>query len=316
MRFQYKGQLLLLMVAMALLVWLPSQLPTFWVRTFAMIFLFIFWSSAWNIIGGMAGEINFLHPVFIGVGAYTSSVLYLRMGISPWVGMMIGALIAVVIAFALGWICYRSGLPRLSFALITLGFTHIAVIVAMDWHLLGGTRGLVIRPAAKLRNMQFATVSGNYYMGLVMAFLMICLCLWISRSKLGYYMRAIKNNDMAASAIGINIVGYRLIALCISAFFTAMGGTFYAMTVRFIDPHSAVNIIAVITIILFCAVGGFGTVWGPVVGTAILMPIGEVLRLHLMTGLHLVVYGVVVIIVILVAPHGLVPWFKTAFKKE
>lgn len=316
MTFRYKGEYLLLTVVLVLLVWLPSQLPTFWVRTFAMIFLFIFWSSAWNIIGGMAGEINFLHPLFIGAGAYVSTMLYLKMGISPWMGMIIGGLMAISISLIIGWICYRSGLPHLSFALITLGFTHMGLIVAMDWQLLGGTRGLVIRPAPGLANMQFANVSGNYYLGLVMASLMVGLCLWIRRSKLGYYLKAIRNNEMAASAIGINTVWYRLIALSISAFFTAVGGTFYAQTVRYIDPQSAVSIVSVITMILFCAVGGFGTVWGPVVGTVILMPIGELFRLHLKTGLHLIVYGVVVIVVILIAPHGLVPWFKAAFERR
>jgi branched-chain amino acid transport system permease protein len=230
--------------------------------------------------------------------------------------MFLGAAIAVIIGLVIGWICYRSGLPHLSFALICLGFSHIAEIIALEWHLLGGSRGLVIRPAPGLANMQFESISTYYYMGLGMAVFMVAICLWISRSKIGYYLKAIKHNETASSAIGINTVRYRLVALALSAFFCALGGTFYAQLVLYIDPHSAVSITAVISMILFCAIGGFGTVWGPVVGTLILMPLGEVVRMYVMTGFHLIIYGVVVILVILLTPHGLVPWFQGMMKRR
>ncbi len=307
----YLGLLVLLIV----LLLLPTRLSITWTRTFAMVFLFIYWASAWNIIGGMAGEINFLHPIFIGAGAYSSTVLYINFGVSPWVGMFLGAAIAVVLGLVIGWICYRSGLPHLSFALICLGFSHIGEIIALEWDLLGGSRGLVIRPAPGLANMQFETISTYYYMGLGMAVLMVGICHWISRNKLGYYLKAIKHNETASAAIGIDTVRYRLLALAVSAFFCALGGTFYAQLVLYIDPHSAVSITTVISMILFCAIGGFGTVLGPVVGTLILMPIGEVVRLYVMTGFHLIIYGVLVIVVILLSPHGLVPWFQSRMKK-
>ena len=312
----HKKRNLLFLAGIVLILFLPSQLSTFWNRTFAMIFLFIYWASAWNIIGGMAGEMNFLHPIFMGLGAYTSSLLYLKLGISPWLGMFVGAMMAVGIGVIISWICYRSGLPHLSFALICLGFTHIAVIIAFSLDITGGSRGLMIRPAPGLANMQFATMSGYYYMGLILSAFIVGLSLWIDRSKLGYYLKAIRHNEMAASAIGINTVGYRLLAMAISAFLTAIGGTFYAQLVLYLDPLSAINVVTVISMILFCAIGGFGTVWGPVVGTLLLMPIGEVLRLYLWTGLHLIVYGIVVIVVILFFPQGLVPWFQKYAKKK
>lgn len=310
---KHRWQYLFWVVVFIIAVGLPSQLSITWIRTFAMVFLFVYWASAWNVIGGMAGEINFLHPLFIGAGAYSSSVLYIEFGVSPWVGMCLGAAIAVAIAFAIGWICYRSGLPHLSFALICLGFSHIGEIIALEWNLLGGPRGLVIRPNFGLANMQFENITSYYYMGLIMAAVMVGVCLWISRSKIGFYLKAIKHNEEAASAIGINTVRYRLLALAISAFFCALGGTFYAQLVLYIDPHTAVSIKAVISMILFCAIGGFGTVWGPTVGTILLMPIGEFVRLYVMTGFHLIVYGVVVMVVILLTPHGLVPWFQKVF---
>lgn len=301
-----------LIVAMAI----PPRLPVFWVRSLTMVFLFVYWASAWNIIGGMAGEINFLHPLFIGAGAYTSTLLYMKAGVSPWLGMVAGAGIAAGIGWVLGWICYRSGLPHLSFALICLGFSHIGELTALEWDLLGGSRGLVIRPNPGLANMQFLDIRVYYYLALGMACGIVALCLWISRSKMGYYLKAIKHNEPAASAIGIPTVRYRLLALSISAFLSALGGSFYAQLVLYIDPHSAVSITAVITMILFCAIGGFGTVWGPVVGTLLLMPLGEVLRIYFMTGIHLIVYGVVVVAVILLTPHGLVPWLEQVLKRR
>jgi branched-chain amino acid transport system permease protein len=311
-----KRLLLFWLVVSLLALGLPLQLSVSWIRIFAMIYLFIYWASAWNLIGGMAGEINFLHPLFIGAGAYSSTILYLEAGISPWLGMLPGGAIAVVIGLAIGWVCYRSGLPHLSFALICLGFAHIGEIIALEWDLLGGSRGLIIRPSPGFANMQFESVTGYYYMGLAMAAFMVGLCWYISRSKIGYYLKAIKHNETAASAIGIDTVRFRLLALSISAFFCALGGTFYAQLVLYIDPHSAVSIVAVISMILFCAIGGFGTVWGPVIGTLLLMPVGEILRLYFMTGIHLIVYGVVVIGVILLTPHGLVPWLQHLFMKK
>ena len=241
---KHKGRYFLLGIVILLIIWLPTQLPVFWVRTLAMIFLYIYWASAWNIIGGMAGEINFLHPIFIGSGAYTSTLLYLNYGISPWISMFLGGIIACALGLAIGWICYRSGLPHLSFALICLGFAHLALLFALWADFLGGSRGLLIRPNPGFTNMQFANLISYYYLGLVMASVMVFICWVIDRSKIGYYLKAIKQNEMAASAIGINTVLYRLLALVISAFFSALGGTFFAQIVLFIDPHSAISITA------------------------------------------------------------------------
>ena len=296
----------------------PPRASVFWVHNFSMILLFVYWTSAWNIIGGFAGEINFYHPLFIASGAYSSTLLFMNYRISPWIGMWVGVVIAAMIGVGCAWICYRARLPRLSFALVALGFVYLGLYMstAMEW-LTGGTRGLTLRPASDPANMMFGNKTTYYYMALFMASGAVALTWWISRSRLGYYMSAIRGNPLAAEAVGVNTIGYRLLAMAISASLTAIGGTFYTQLNLFINPPVAVSINGVISMILFCAIGGFGTVWGPVVGTILLMPIGELLRLYVaVPGLHLMLYGVIVIVVISFAPHGLVPWFQNYAGKK
>jgi len=308
----------LLLLPVVFFLVLPQYLSVFWIHLFTMILLFVYWTSAWNIIGGLAGEINFYHPLFIASRAYTSTLLYIHFGISPWIGMWVGAGMAVVIGVGCGWICYRARLPHLAFALAALGFVYVGLYVATGLEsVTGGTRGLTLRPAEDPANMLFASKATYYYMALVMASGVVLLSWWICRSRLGLYLSAGKGNLLAAEAIGVNTVRSRLIAMAISAALTAIGGTFYAQLNLYIDPHTAVSITGVISMILFCAIGGFATVWGPVVGTLLLMPIGELLRMYVpVFGLHLLLYGVVVILVILFAPHGLVPWFQEYLVKK
>ncbi len=308
----------LILLLIWVLVLVPPRASVFWVHTFTMILLFIYWTSAWNIIGGFAGEINFYHPLFIAAGAYTSTLLFLNYHLSPWIGMWIGAVIAIMIGVGCAWICYRARLPHLSFALAALGFVYMGLYIATAMEeVTGGTRGLTLRPASDPANMMFAEKATYYYIALVMASGVVALSWWISRSRLGYYMAAIRGNLLAAEAVGVNTVGYRLMAMSISASLTAIGGTFYTQLNLFINPPVAVSITGVISMILFCAIGGFGTVWGPVVGTVLLMPIGEILRLYVaVPGLHLMLYGIIVIAVICFAPHGLVPWFQDYLAKK
>lgn len=304
------------LIFLLILVVLPLWFSLPWVHTFSMILLFIFWATAWNIIGGMAGEINFFHPLFIGAGAYTSTLLFLNYGISPWIGMWVGVLMAIFIAILCGWICYRARLPHLPFALAALGFTYLGFFIASGLEVTNGTRGVVLQPKADPLNMVFATKASYYYMALIMAATGVGLSFWISRCRLGYYLAAIKGNLLAAEAIGINTIGYRLIAMGISAGLCAVGGTFYVQLNLYVDPHTAVSISTVISMILFCAIGGFGTVWGPAVGTILLMPIGELLRLYTIPGVDRVIYGFVVILVIIFVPNGLVPWFQDFLNKK
>jgi branched-chain amino acid transport system permease protein len=131
----------------------------------------------------------------------------------------------------------------------------------------------------------------------------------LQRTKMGYYLKGLRYNEISASAVGVNVMGYRLIALCVSAFFTSIGGTFYSQIVGYLEPNSAINIEIVIELIMFTVIGGFGTVWGPVVGTAFLFPLGEIVRSH-WPGFHLILFGLVVITFILISPEGIVHIFR------
>lgn len=316
-KLKAKHLVLILVVVISAIV--PQFMSTYYIHIGILVLLFMYWSSAWNIVGGISGQFSFMHPLFIAAGAYTSTVLYLNIGLSPWLGMLIGAVIAIVIGIAIGYISYRAKLPYLTFALITLGFTFIGLYICESWELVGGYRGLGIPRNLGFVNFQFQSKEAYYYIILIMTIVLIFVCWLILRSKLGYYFRALRDNPNIAEALGINLMRYRLTAIAISAFFTSLGGTFYAQLTHYVNPGSAVSIVAVIEMILFSAVGGMGTLWGPVIGAGILKPIGEVLRASLPTqfaGLHRLMYGVIVIVIIYFLPHGILGWFTELYQKR
>lgn len=277
--------------------------------------LYAFWATAWNTLGGMAGQLSFGHAVFVGAGAYTSSILFVQFGVNPWLGMFAGAALAAAIGLFVGYASFRYGLRDVYFSLTTLAFAEIVFLLIgnTDYHGLfggqGGVRFPVIEPSPAV--FQFGSKIGYYYV--IAAFLAIALALtwWIRRSKLGYYLIAIRENERAAQAIGIDITRYKLVAVALSAALTALGGTFYAQYYLFIDPPSVLHSSLSIAVLLPAIVGGMNTRVGPLVGAIVLIPISEQLRTVLSGGVaggHLVVYGVVIILVMLFIPQGLVGW--------
>ena len=279
------------------------------------VLLFAYWATVWNILGGLAGQLSFGHAAFIGTGAYTSSILFVRFGVTPWLGMLAGAALAAVLALGIGYVSFRYGLRDVYFSLTTLAFNEIVflLIANTNYHGFfggqGGVRFPVVDPSPAI--YQFATKIGYYYVIAPLLALALFLTWGIRRSRLGYYLIAIRENERAAQAIGIDITRYKLLAAAVSAGLAALGGTFYAQYYLFIDPPSILHSSLSIAVLLPAIVGGMGTRLGPLVGAVILIPISEHLRTTLSGGVaggHLVVYGVVIILVMLFIPQGLVGW--------
>jgi branched-chain amino acid transport system permease protein len=279
------------------------------------VLLYAYWATAWNILGGMAGQLSFGHAAFIGAGAYTSSILFVHFGVNPWVGMLGGVLLAALLGFFVGYLSFRYGLRDVYFSLTTLAFGEIVhlLISNTDYHSVfggqGGVRFPVVDPSPRL--FLFATKVGYYYVIATLLAMALGLTWWMRRSKLGYYLIAIRENERAAQVIGIDIRRYKLIATVLSAGLAALGGTFYAQYYLFIDPASIVQGSLSIAVLLPAIVGGMDTLLGPLVGSIVLIPISEQLRTALSGGVaggHLVVYGVVIILVMLFIPQGLVGW--------
>jgi branched-chain amino acid transport system permease protein len=274
------------------------------------IFLFATLAQAWNILAGYCGQISLGHAIFFGTGAYTSGMFVVNDVASPWLAMVVGALLAVALSQLIGAPVFR--LRGHYFAIATIAVGEIVHILAVNWELIGAARGLYIpikRPDSFV-NFQFHQSKAVYYyvvLGLLVLGLVVTRL--IERSRLGYYFRAVREEQDAAASLGVRVARTKRVAFAISAALTAACGTFYAQYVLFIDPESVFPLSLSILICLIAVLGGVGTLWGPLVGAAVLIPLGEVTRIYLGgTGkaLDLVIYGALIMVVSVLQPAGLV----------
>ncbi|RLF27059.1 MAG: branched-chain amino acid ABC transporter permease, partial [Thermoplasmata archaeon] len=240
-------------------------------------------------------------------GAYTSTLLFLRQGVSPWVGMWAGAVIAAVIGVILGVICFR--LRSHYFALATLAFGQVASILALNWRgLTEGAEGLTLPIHPSFTKMIFATKLGYVYMGLGLLIAVLLITYFIENSKLGYFLVAFRENEDAARALGVRTGRVRLVAMAVSSALSALIGSFYAQYLLYIDPSSVIRLQIAVQVALFAIVGGVGTVFGPFIGALIFIPITIFLRAKLgsaLPGLHMVIYGGILILVLFYMPKGI-----------
>jgi len=273
------------------------------------IFLYGMLAQAWNILAGYCGQISLGHAVFFGAGAYTSTVLVRQVGLSPWVGMLAGALLAAALSQAIGYPVFR--LRGHYFAIATIAVGEIVQTLVINWDWVGGARGLFVpikRPDS-FRDFQFnESKQTYYYIALGLLVLSVWVVRWITRSRIGYYFRAIREDQDAAASLGIPVARYKQRAMAISAGLTALGGTFYAQYILFIDPESVLPLSLSILICLVAVLGGVGTLWGPLIGAAILVPLSEGTRVYLGgTGkaIDLLVYGALIMLISVIQPGGI-----------
>lgn len=304
-----RRRLLAAVLVLAAAVLLPVIGPAGWVNTAILTLLFAFLCLSWNIVGGIAGQFCIGHSLFVAAGAYTSTLLSLNFGISPWIGMFAGGAVAAAMGAAIAWLSLRYDLPPLSFALVTLALGMLGYLAVSSLDVLGASRGLPLPIRGTPAMYQFRDDSLYYYVILAHVAAVLLFTIFIYDSKLGLYLRGIRDNERASLGVGIPVLRYKMAAMAISAFFTALGGTFYAQYLQFVEPHTFAGLTLVIEVILFTVVGGTGTIWGPLVGPLLLVPLGEMLRSNLgdqTPGMHLFIYGVLLVAVIRFAPQGLV----------
>jgi branched-chain amino acid transport system permease protein len=281
-----------------------------------MIFLYGALAAAWNIIAGYCGQISLGQAVFFGIGAYTSSVLFKETGLTPWAGMLAGVVLAVAVSQVVGYPVFKLRGHYFAIATIAVGEIVQALIVNWDW--IGGARGVFVpikRPDSFV-NFQFhQSKAFYYYIALGLLLLALGVTRLIERSRRGFYFRAIREDQEAAASLGVNVAREKLRALAISAALTAMGGTFYAQYLLFIDPESVFPLTLSILICLVAVLGGVGTLWGPVLGALVLVPLQEGTRIMLGgTGkaIDLLLYGALIVVVAVVQPGGLMAFFTRA----
>ena len=275
----------------------------------ATAFLFAGLASAWNIIGGFGGQFSLGHSVFFAIGAYVVANLYLRAGILPWFGLIPAAALAAVVAVLASWPVFRLRGPF--FAIATMAMTEVALALANYFDTFtGGTRGLSIPFRLGFANMIFRNRLS--YAWLMLGFVALCLLvsLAISRSRLGYYLQAVRDNEQAAAAAGIDVRRAKLAGMGISAALTGIGGGLFMMQVRVVDPSALLSLFDFgVKFALIALIGGLGTVYGPLIGALLIVPLESWLRAELggaIPGGDLIVLSIVLMAAALFLRRGIV----------
>jgi branched-chain amino acid transport system permease protein len=266
---------------------------------------------AWNILGGYAGQVSFGHAAFFGLGAYTSTVLLLNFGLNPWLGAIIGAAVSAGLSLLIGWPCFR--LKGHYFAMATIAVAEIIQTLFTNWEFAGSAVGLTIPMNEQgLGAMVFAGKTPYYYLSLGLLVISLGVAFAIERSRLGFYFRAIKDEPDAARSLGVSLTRYKMVALAISAALAALGGSLYAQKELYIDPGSVLHTGLSIKMALVAILGGVGTLFGPVVGAALLTAIEEGSRSLFGgsgRGTDLIVYAGIIIAIAVYKPNGLLGWW-------
>ena len=300
-------------LALAVLLVAPPFLPPYFLEVLISVMLFGYLGAAWNILGGYAGQFSFGHAAYFGIGAYTSTLLFLRVGVTPWLGMLVGGVLAAGFGLFAGYLSFRYGLRGPYFSLVTLAFAEMLRVVAVNTKAIGSSLGLVIpiREAAVI-NFVFVSKLPYYYVILTMAVGAVWITRTVARSKLGYTLLAIRENEDAAEAAGVDALGMKLRAMALSSFLTALGGTFYAQYFAYIDPTITFGPSVSVQGLLQAIVGGAGTALGPLIGAFVLTPVSELSRAAIRgrAGVDVMLYGLVLILVISFLPQGIMGWLR------
>jgi branched-chain amino acid transport system permease protein len=297
----------------------PKVLDPYAVSIFTLIFFYAFLAQSWNIVGGYAGQLSAGHAAFVGVGAYTSAMLSASWGLTPWVGMLVGGVLASALGAVIGFLGFRFGLRGFYFVLLTVAFAEVCRIVASNTEAVGGALGLYITFTGNPWHFQFQDPRAHYYVAFGLMLLATAIVWALEGRRFGVYLSAIKDDETAAEASGVNAFRYKMLAMVLSSFLTGLGGTFYAFYLLSLQPGSVFGIPLSVEIIIRAIVGGAGTLLGPILGSFILTPLGEVSRAYFgqggFHGAHLIVYGALLIAVVLFLPQGAYPFLRRVFRR-
>jgi branched-chain amino acid transport system permease protein len=304
------------LVAVALA--LPLISGPFALDIFIRVLLFAFIGVAWNLMGGYAKQLSLGHAAFFGLGAYTSTILLIRFGISPWIGMLAGGVVAMLASLLIGALCFRLRGPY--FAIATIATAQVLMLLFLKFRdFAWGAEGTTLPNLGDAPlMMQFDSKSAYYYVALALLALGLAITYSIERSWMGFYLVAVGEDEDAAEAVGVDTTKIKRHIYLISAFLTALAGTFYVEYIYFIDPNTVFSFNISVEAALVSIVGGVGTLWGPVVGTVLLEATSALLQSWFGSGhggVQLTVYSLILIGVILWRPNGLIGLFSDLYER-
>ncbi len=299
-----------------ILLALPLFLTDYILGIFVMIFFYAYLGQCWNILTGYTGPISLGHSLYMGIGAYISTKLAMDLGLSPWIGMWIGGLGAALVGLTIGFLGFRFGLKGIYFVLLTIAFAEIGRLIALHLKPLGHMMGFFVDFKPGWTNFHFRGNLPYYYIGMGYVIFSLIVVRGIEVSKLGRYFNALREDEDAAESIGINAFKYKMVAVGISSFMTALGGTFYANYIFYLHPTSVMSMWVSIEIIMRPIIGGLGTTFGPFIGSLLMTPLSEVARSYFakvgFEGIHIVIYGFLLILAAMFFPGGIFSYLKKA----
>lgn len=298
-----------IIVVVAVLAAVPLVVHSNSVLNFLVVTLLIALAGqGWNILGGYGGQYSFGHAAFFGTGAYATAILQTRYGVNAWAAFGVGIVLGAAVGACIGALTFRAGLRGSYFALVTLAFAEVLRILASVTPITGAGAGTLIKLDLRVEALQFQSRAGFYWMILALVTISLLIAHAIERSRFGVWLIAVRENEEAAKALGVNAARVKLGAMVISAAITAAAGCFYAQYFLFIDSGIAYGTRMSIEALLTPIIGGAGTIFGPLLGALVVQGLGEAAKLVAgdAPGLNLIVYGCVLVIVIAFAPRGLI----------
>ena len=306
----------LLAILLVLAIAFPWLASAYALSVGTLILYFAYTSQAWNVMMGFAGQLSLGHALYVGVGAYTAGALYFHLGIGPWAGLPLAIAIAALVGVGIGVLAFRFGVSGVYFALLTIAFSEFTRIGFDHLSWTGGPGGMFL-PVAQRETIDLIHFRGPpalyYYAVLVLTAGALALCAKLLDSRAGYYWRAIRENEEAAQALGVNVFRWKLLAVAISAGMTAISGVFFAFYYNNLFPEKIFNTGRSVEIIFGSVIGGVGTLFGPILGATVLTLLSEGVTEALavlgweLPGAKQVVYGVVLLGVVMFLPQGIWP---------
>jgi branched-chain amino acid transport system permease protein len=323
--------LLILLGVVAVFSLIPFGVSPFMVSIATGVLILAMAGVGWNVLSGFAGQFSFGHAAYFGLGAYSVAILLTKYSISPWIGLIVGGFVGAVFGLFVGWISFRFGLKGAYFALATFAVAEMLRLTFNGLDFFGAGIGITI-PLVKADDwgrLQFSdTRALHYWVILGILALALIAVIAIKYSRIGSYMFAVREDEDAAAALGINPLKTKLIAISISGFITAVAGGYFTLFFLFIDPDLVFGAMMSVAILLRPIVGGVGTIWGPVVGAVILSLLGEFTRtlvrdppgflsfIEGVNGLDQVLFGLILVVMIIRAPDGVIGWFRRRRHKD
>ncbi len=288
----------------------------FYLNLYFLVFMFAGMSSAWNIIGGFGGQLSLGHSAFSGIGAYVCSLLFVKYGIPPLFGLIASVGVSIVLAVIIGYPCFRLKGPFFTLATIAVG--EVMLLLAVYFRgLTAGSEGLSIPFKPSFFNLSFESKTPYAIEAFCFMLFALALSTWIKKNRLGFQLVALRDEDQAAESLGVNTSQAKMAGLMLSGGLTALGGGLFAQYVLFLEPHSEFSINVSINLALTSMVGGLGTVVGPAIGSFLLIPLQEFLRIWIgssFQGLYFVIYGALLILVVMFMPRGIIEFFTGPYQ--